>query len=232
MSEFSTRIITFSELGWNFAISRVNFAFNVFFVNLHLDNKPYFANYRHTLELFFLQHAGTTMKRLTVALIAALSSPLVLAVEKPYIGIDYQMGTYSEKNFEVKPEAIRLRGGTELHPYFAVEAQVGIGTKSDVANLQGVQPSIKVKSYYSLFLRPQISISNLASIYGLAGSTYLDVSSSATAVNPENSSFGKSFSYGGGADIQVYKNIRLNADYIHYMDSYEAVSVGVRIPIE
>jgi hypothetical protein len=57
------------------------------------------------LELFFLQHAGTTMKRLTVALIAALSSPLVLAVEKPYIGIDYQLGTYTESNFEVKPEA-------------------------------------------------------------------------------------------------------------------------------
>jgi hypothetical protein len=49
------------------------------------------------------------MKRLTVALIAALSSPLVLAVEKPYIGIDYQLGTYdTEKNFEVKPEAISL----------------------------------------------------------------------------------------------------------------------------
>ena len=48
------------------------------------------------------------MKRLTVALIAALSSPLVLAVEKPYIGIDYQLGTYTESKFEVEPEVLRL----------------------------------------------------------------------------------------------------------------------------
>ncbi|MDO8415827.1 MAG: outer membrane beta-barrel protein [Agitococcus sp.] len=174
------------------------------------------------------------MKRLTVALIAALSSPLVLAVEKPYIGIDYQLGTYTESKFEVKPEALRLRAGTELTPYFAIEAHAGIGTKSDVAILdaKGTKSDINVESYYGLFVRPQISLNDMASVYALLGSTYLDVSSSATAVQAEQKTFGKSFSYGVGADVKVYKKIRLSADYIKYMDSYKAISFGVRIPIE
>lgn len=173
------------------------------------------------------------MKRLTVALIAALSSPLVLAVEKPYIGIDYQMGTFTSNNFEVNPEALRLRGGTELSPYFAVEAQAGVGTQSDLATVGGgIKSDIKVESFYSLFLRPQINLTDVASLYCLLGSTYLDASQSATSLQLERKSFGKSFSYGVGADFRVYKNIRLNADYINYLDNYEAFSLGVRIPIQ
>lgn len=173
------------------------------------------------------------MKRLTVALIAALSSPLVLAFEKPYVGIDYQLGTYSESNFEVNPEALRLRGGTEINPYFAVEAHVGVGTQADVATLNlGIQSDIKVESFYGLFVRPQIKVSDFATVYGLFGSTYLDVSQSATALQPSHKDFGKSFSYGLGADFQVYKKVRLGADYINYIDGYTAVSFGVRMPIE
>ncbi len=173
------------------------------------------------------------MKRLTVALIAALSSPLVLAVEKPYIGIDYQMGTYTSSTFEVKPETLRLRGGTELNQYIAVEAQAGAGVKSAQAVLGGgIKSDINVESYYSLFVRPQININNLASVYGLLGSTYLDASHSATALQPESKSFGKSVSYGVGADFRVYQNIRLNADYVHYLDTYSAMSLGIRIPIQ
>jgi len=173
------------------------------------------------------------MKRLTVALIAALSSPLVLAFEKPYVGIDYQLGTYSESNFEVNPEALRLRGGTEINPYFAVEAQAGIGSQSDVATVGGgIRSDIKIESFYALFARPQIKVSDFATVYGLLGSSYVDVSKSATALQPAYKDFGKSFSYGVGADFQVYKAIRLGADYIHYINGYTAVSFGMRMPIE
>jgi outer membrane autotransporter protein len=184
------------------------------------------------LELFFLQHAGTTMKRLTVALIAALSSPLVLAVEKPYMGIDYQFGTYQVGATEVSPEAFRLTGGTELNPYLAVEAQAALGTQTDVYATNGVSYDIKVKSFYSLFVRPQLSISNVASIYGLLGGTYIDVSSSSNNANfASDKGFEKSFSYGAGIDFNISQNLRLNADYIRYMDNYNAISFGIRIPI-
>jgi hypothetical protein len=35
---------------------------------------------------------------------------------------------------------------------------------------------IKVDSFYSLFLRPQLSINNAVSVYALLGGTYIDVS--------------------------------------------------------
>ena len=172
------------------------------------------------------------MKRLTVALIAALSSPLVLAVEKPYLGIDYQLGTYDTGKKEVNPEAFRLRGGTELNPYLAVEAQAGLGTQSDVYAASGVNFDIKVESFYSLFVRPQISINDIASVYGLVGGTYIDVSSSSNNAGfPSDKGFEKSFSYGAGVDFNISKNVRLNADYIQYMDSYSTISFGIKLPI-
>ena len=172
------------------------------------------------------------MKRLTVALIAALSSPLVLAVEKPYLGIDYQVGTYDISSKQVNPEAIRLRGGTELNPYLAVEAQVGAGTQSDLYVKSGVGYDIKVESFYSLFVRPQLSINDIASAYALLGGTYIDVSSSSH--NPlfaSDKGFKKTFSYGIGVDFNISNNVRLNADYIQYIDNYSALSFGIRIPI-
>lgn len=233
MSEFSTRIITFSELVWNFAISRINFAFNALFVNLHLDNKRYFANYRHTLELFFLQHAGTTMKRLTVALIAALSSPIVLAVEKPYLGIDYQMGTLSfNNNIEAEPELVRLRAGTEINPYLAVEAHIGASAKSDTITVNGVNYDAKVNSLYGAFLRPQLRIADVITGYALLGGCYLDKtveSQSAIITAAQTSGFESSFAAGAGLEVKLHKNIGLNVDYMKYSSDYKAVSAGLKV---
>ncbi len=172
------------------------------------------------------------MKRLTVALIAALSSPLVLAAEKPYIGIDYQIGTLTAFNTDVKPETFRLRAGTEITPYLGVEAQAGANTQPDTLSRPGVDYEIKIDSYYALFVRPQISLGGVASIYGLLGGTYMDVSShSNNSAFPSDTGFDKSFSYGGGIDFNIYHGIRLSADYIQYLDDYSAVSAGIRFPI-
>ncbi|MBL0229354.1 MAG: porin family protein [Moraxellaceae bacterium] len=113
------------------------------------------------------------MKRLTVALVTALCSTTLLAAEKPYVGIDYQMGTYNLNNTDVNPEAFRLRAGTEINRYLAVEAQAGLGTASDTYKVTGGQVDIKVDSFYSLFLRPQLNLTNTVSVYGLVGEPIL-----------------------------------------------------------
>ena len=173
------------------------------------------------------------MKRLTVALLAALSSSTLLAAEKPYIGIDYQFGTYSQNNTDVNPEALRLRAGTELNNYLAVEAQAGVGTASDTVLSSGsIQTDIKVDSYYSLFLRPQLTITEGISAYALLGGTYIDVSSTSNLPSNNKSGFTHTFSYGAGLDFNVKDGIRLGADFVQYMDDYSAISVGVRIPLK
>lgn len=174
------------------------------------------------------------MKRLTVALLAALSSSTLLAAEKPYIGIDYQLGTYSQNNTDVNPEALRLRAGTELNSYLAVEAQAGFGTASDTLIASGnVQYDIKVDSFYSLFLRPQLAITEAINAYALLGGTYIDASyTSNSPTSPNDSGFKHTFSYGAGVDFNVKNGIRLGADFVQYIDDYSAISVGVRIPLK
>ena len=172
------------------------------------------------------------MKRLTVALLAALSSSTLLAAEKPYIGIDYQFGTYSQNNTDVNPEALRLRAGTELNNYLAVEAQAGVSTASDTYQIKGGEVDIKVDSFYSLFLRPQLTITEGISAYALLGGTYIDVSSTSNQPNNNRSGFTHTFSYGAGVDFNIKDGIRLGADFVQYMDDYSAISVGVRIPLK
>lgn len=174
------------------------------------------------------------MKRLTVALVTALCSTTLLAAEKPYIGIDYQMGTYTQNNTDVNPEAFRLRAGTELNSYLAVEAQAGFATASDTYAAKGITFDIQVDSFYSLFLRPQLSINNAVSVYALLGGTYIDVSSTSSdpTRSPSDSGFTHTASYGAGIDFNVKNGIRIGADFVQYMDDYNAVSIGVRIPIK
>ncbi len=173
------------------------------------------------------------MKRLTVALVTALCSTTLLAAEKPYIGIDYQMGTYTQGNTDVNPEALRLRAGTEINRYLAVEAQAGLGTASDTYMATNVNFDIQVDSFYSLFLRPQLNLTSTISVYGLVGGTYIDVSSTSSnpSAAPSDSGFTHTTSYGAGLDFTIKNGIRLGADFIQYMDDYSAVSVGIRIPI-
>ncbi|MBK8327278.1 MAG: hypothetical protein IPL02_09885 [Moraxellaceae bacterium] len=85
------------------------------------------------------------------------------------------------KNVDVNPEAFRLRAGTEINRYLAVEAQAGLGTASDTYKVTGGQVDIKVDSFYSLFLRPQLNLTNTVSVYGLVGGTYIDVSSTSSS---------------------------------------------------
>ena len=172
------------------------------------------------------------MKRLTVALLAAAISTPILAAEKPYVGIDYQLGTYTHKKTDVNPETLRLRAGTEINKSLAVEAQAAFGTGGDTYVATGnVKYDIKVDSFYSIFLKPQLQISKSITAYGLLGGTYIDVSAS-SAGKADDTGFTHTFSYGAGADFDIKNGIRLGADFIQYMDDYNAISVGIRIPIQ
>jgi hypothetical protein len=172
------------------------------------------------------------MKRLSVALISALCSTTLFAAEKPYVGIDYQIGTYSQQNTDVNPEVLRLRAGTEINTYLGVEAQAGVGVASDGYTFTGGVADIKVDSFYSLFLRPQLSISHAVSVYALLGGTYIDVSSTSTLPLNNTDGFTHTESYGVGIDFNIKNGIRLGADFIQYMEDYSAISAGIRIPIK
>lgn len=176
------------------------------------------------------------MKRLTVALIAALSSPLVVAAEKPYLGIDYQMGTleFENNNLEAEPQSVRLRVGTEIKPYLAVEMHAALGTSADTITFSNVAYDVKVESLYGVFLRPQISLNDVASAYALVGGSYADKSIESTnpiASSASTSGFEHSVAAGVGVDFKIYTNLRLNVDYMQYNSTYSTVSAGLKLSL-
>ena len=180
------------------------------------------------------------MKRLALAIVvAAISAPSfadTYAAERPYIGIDYQIGTFEQQSgASAEPTAIRLRGGTELSPMLAVEAHAAMGAESDTLVLPGVNYEVELNALYSVFVRPQLNLGDVVSIYGLLGYTYADMKATSSTpsnpLTPSTSGFQKKASFGGGADLKISKNIRVGADYVEYIDGYKAVSAGIRISL-
>lgn len=163
------------------------------------------------------------MKRLALAMAVAAFSAQTFAetydIERPYVGVDYQMGIHENNGNEANPMAVRLRGGTLLAPFFGVEAHAAFGTASDEI-LPG--QDVELHGLYSVFVRPQLPLGDVGSLYGLVGYSYADLRTQT------DSGFQKKGSFGVGADFKVYKNIRLNVDYMEYIDGYKAVSGGLR----
>lgn len=169
------------------------------------------------------------MNRLTLALVAAIAASAGHAMEKPYVGIDYQIQTYSVKTVDINPEAVRLRLGTDVNRYIGVEAQIGVGTAADTLTTGGVSYDVKTDSYYALFLKPQISIGDSGSLYGLVGGSYVDVSSSGGKGSQQG--FTSEFAFGAGVDVAVHKGIRIGVEFTQYLEDLSAVSAGIRIPL-
>ncbi len=173
------------------------------------------------------------MNRLTLALLAALGSTACLALEKPYVGIDYQVQTQDfGASVEAEPDALRIRMGSDVNSFLSVEAQAGLGMSSDsvIVDTAGTTWDVQTDSFYALFLKPRVDIGDSASIFALVGGSYLDLSASSNTGKSETG-FEHGFAYGFGADVKVYKQLRLSADFIQYLDDVSAISVGVRIPL-
>ncbi|HQX90234.1 MAG TPA: hypothetical protein PKY03_07545, partial [Moraxellaceae bacterium] len=72
---------------------------------------------------------NTRLLSISLLASACISLP-VAAQEKPYLGLDYSVFTYENSHpgaSDAEPTAVRLRLGSVVAKYLAVEAQVAIG---------------------------------------------------------------------------------------------------------
>ena len=179
------------------------------------------------------------MKRLALAVLMAGISTAAMAdsaIEHPYIGLDYQWGSFKPDNGgSASPSAILFKVGTELNRYFAVEMQGGVGLSSDQISRPGVNYDVKADNMYGIYLRPQLPLGDWGSIYLLGGYSYVrikaEASSPGTSLSGAQTGWDSRASWGGGVDFSIYHNVRLNVDYIDLVDEYTSVNAGIRIPI-
>lgn len=180
------------------------------------------------------------MKRILTVLAASLLSVAAFAddvgIEKPYVGIDFQAGKFKQSDTpDANLQAVRLRLGSDIWTYLGLEAQVAAGVnRQDITLDNGVEYSVKLHGLYGAFLRPKLSLKDdNATIYGLAGYSFLgfDASARSAPIEAANGS-DHGFSYGVGGEVRVYHDLRVSADYIQYTKSYQAISIGLRIPVQ
>lgn len=153
--------------------------------------------------------------------------------EKPYIGLDYSQHTYTNTNpgaSDASPTAIRLRAGSVISEYFAVEAHAAIGAGDDTTTVTSsggsVDYEISIPLVYGLFLRPQVKLGGVT-LYALGGYSSATWEYSPAPTSGDTTKRINGGSYGAGLQVDLGSNWGLNADYVSYVQDISTISAGV-----
>ena len=131
---------------------------------------------------------------------------------------------------KVSPKIGVFRVGVALNPYIAIEGRIGTGLSTEFTELLGGY-DLKIDSLYGGYLKGNIPLSPVASLYGLAGYTGLKFrrhfAFSDQTVTDDSPSFG------GGLDLNLRSNLRLNVEWARLIkidranDNYHADSLSI-----
>jgi len=154
-------------------------------------------------------------------------------IEKPFVGLDYSVLTFDGgSDAEFKPHAARLRAGSVLSKYIAVEVHAAGGTRADTLSLNFGAPigtldvCADLKSLYAVFLRPQMTLGSLH-LYALAGYGYANIDLSLPGLTVESDEDQSDFSFGAGAELDIGSHWGANVSYVRYLEDIDAVGAGV-----
>lgn len=120
--------------------------------------------------------------------------------------------TYSEDGFsDASPTAIGLKVGTAINKNFAVEARLGTGLSDDSISVLGTSVDIKVDNFFGVYAKGILPLSDVVSVYGLAGYTRGELT--VEALGQSSSDSDSDFSYGLGADFALSKTASLGVEW-------------------
>ena len=145
---------------------------------------------------------------------------------KSYIGVQYGIGNYSEKNIskDFKPTALIGRFGYFFQPNYSIEGRFGTGIKGDTQflpefGLGGLKAKFELDSILGVYGTGHIILSDSASLYGVLGVSRVVAKASVPGFPAADSTDEKtSISYGIGADFNISKTSSLNFEYMRYID--------------
>jgi hypothetical protein len=158
------------------------------------------------------------MKKITGLLIAfaALLASSAQAAESswpyaPYLGASFGNFDYrTDGEDKITPKIGMFRVGVPLSPYFSVEGRLGTGLSTDVSKLFGGY-DLKIDSFYGGYLKANLPLSPIASIYGLAG--YSGIKLRRRFAFDDQTTTDDSASFGGGLDVELGRTTRLNVEW-------------------
>jgi opacity protein-like surface antigen len=167
------------------------------------------------------------MKKIGLALAALVITSPALGKVQALTWDDYYIGgqlsrvaldSESELLSTPKPTVLSVTVGQRVNRYFSVEARAGFGVGTDNIKVYGSSgdelgsAETKIDYMTSIFVKPELPITERLSIYGLAGWSHGEVSVDNESENESD------MSYGFGFNVAVNEQTHVYLDWVELMD--------------
>jgi len=166
----------------------------------------------------------------------AATSNVAMAQEsavKGYLGGNYVFATYEEDGIseEFDLGAISAKAGAQLNPYVAAELRAGVGVSDDSTTFFDVKAELELDYLVGGYLVAGIPNETPFYPYVVAGFTKAELSLSATGPGGSisDSASESDVSFGVGTNLAISEKVRLNAEYMNYLDKDGAEISGVSV---
>lgn len=130
---------------------------------------------------------------------------------------------------EATLNAVYGRFGAFFNENISAEARLGFGVGDDTVNYGGVDIKAELDNVYGAYLRGGIPAGEVFYPYAIIGYTKGKFTGSAYGVSVSNSE--SDFSFGVGADFKVTDTLKINAEYLSYLDKDEAELTGFAVGV-
>ncbi len=174
---------------------------------------------------------------LPIAAVLVLSNASAADGAQTYIGVQYAQ--FEEDDLDLEPTAAVIRMGSLTDQGYGFEGRFGFGLSSDdVSEFDPfffgdvVTVDLEIDTLFGAYLVGRAD-AGAASIYGIIGFTMIDytIEASVGTLSGSDSDDESDLSYGFGVDFDVSDKVRLNIEYMQYIDKSEidasAISVGL-----
>ena len=161
--------------------------------------------------------------------ISTLLLPSAYAENKIYVGGGFSALDYSEDvvSDDASLSVIYGRVGMHFNENFSGELRAGFGVGDDDVNVLGTNVNVELKNTYGAYFRAGIPTETVFP-YVILGYTSGKVEGEIAGLGSADESE-SSFSYGIGADVSISEGIKINAEYMDFLDSDGTEVTGFNI---
>ena len=144
-------------------------------------------------------------------------SPASLAGES-YFGGGLAAVKYAEDGIDddASMKAIYGRLGSHFNEYISGEVRLGLGVADGTVTESSIDVDVELTSYFGAYIRGSVPVTSGFAPYVIVGFTRAELEASAFGYSVDANE--TDTSYGLGADFDVGESLKLNIEYMNYID--------------
>lgn len=153
-----------------------------------------------------------------------------ITLAESYYGGNFALIDYSEEGAsDASLNAVYGRFGTFFGDNFSGELRLGLGVGDDSVNYGGIDVDVELKNFFGAYLRGGVPVGESFYPYAVIG--YSKGKLKASAFGESESVSESDLSFGVGSDFSVTESVKINLEYMNYIDKdggeLSGFSVGI-----